>query len=135
MKIYSKIEPGKLLHIIIRRQDIREGRTDLIPENQFIQCAALRLPKDATFRPHKHNWKPGKRKVIAQELWIVMNGSVKVTYYDTDDTVIHEDVLCAGDITCTLSGGHNYMILGDDNMVYEIKNGPYTGQQADKTFI
>ena len=52
VKIYSKIEPNKLLHIINRLSEI-EGRTEVIPENNFIQCATLKMDKDKTFPPHK----------------------------------------------------------------------------------
>ena len=40
-RIYSKIEPDKLLHVINRLSDIT-GRDDIIPENNFIQCATLK---------------------------------------------------------------------------------------------
>ena len=81
-KVYSRVEPGKLLHIINRYDEI-EGRTDVAPEDQFIQLATLRMEKDKTFRPHKHIWKPAaKLEVIAQESWVVIKGSVKVHMYD-----------------------------------------------------
>jgi len=35
----------------------------------------------------------------------------------------------------TFFGGHNYLIMQDDTLVYEFKTGPYTGQQNDKVFI
>ncbi len=53
MKIYSKVIPDKLLHIIYRSSEIK-GRTEIIPEDNFIQCAALKMPKNKTFPPHKH---------------------------------------------------------------------------------
>ena len=36
-KIYSKVDPTKLLHIIQRLDEITEPRVDLIPEEHFIQ--------------------------------------------------------------------------------------------------
>ena len=51
--IYSKIEPNKLLHVVNRLHEI-EGREDVIPEDNFLQCATLRLEKGKTFLPHKH---------------------------------------------------------------------------------
>ena len=52
-KIYSKVDPEKLLHVVNRLSDIT-GRDDIIPEDNFIQCATLKMPKDKTFPPHKH---------------------------------------------------------------------------------
>ena len=134
-KIYSKIVNEKLLHIIVRRNDITQGRQDIIPEENFIQCSTLHLQKGKTFKPHKHIWKERNRKIIAQESWIVVRGSVKCIFYDLDDTIISEFTLSAGDASFTLEGGHNYIILEDDTVVYEYKTGPYEGQALDKTFI
>lgn len=132
---YSKIEPGKLLHMVVRKEDILPGRKDVVSEENFIQCSILNMEKDKTFKPHRHIWKERTRNVIAQESWIVVQGSVKCTFYDLDNTVLAEPVLNVGDASFTLEGGHNYLILEDDTLVYEYKTGPYEGQAMDKTFI
>jgi cupin fold WbuC family metalloprotein len=88
-----------------------------------------------TFRPHKHIWKERNRNVIAQESWIVVQGKVKCIFYDLDDTIITEKIIEQGDASFTLQGGHNYLILEDNTLVYEYKTGPYEGQQLDKVFI
>jgi len=134
-KIYSKIDPDKLLHIVVRKEDILPRRQDIVPEENFIQCSILNMPKDKTFKPHKHIWKERTRNVIAQESWIVIRGRVQCTFYDLDDTIIATPVLEVGDASFTLEGGHNYLILEDDTLVYEYKTGPYEGQALDKTFI
>ena len=132
---YSKIEPGKLLHMIVRKEDILHGRKDVVSEENFIQCSILNLEKDKTFKPHRHIWKERTRNVIAQESWIVVQGSVKCTFYDLDNTILAEPILNVGDASFTLEGGHNYLILEDNTLVYEYKTGPYEGQALDKTFI
>jgi hypothetical protein len=134
-KIYSKVEPEKLLHIIVRKDDFKPGREDIVEENQFIQCSILQMENGKTFRPHRHIWKERTRDVIAQESWIVVQGSVKCIFYDIDDTLIAEPILYPGDASFTLEGGHNYEILEDDTLVYEYKTGPYEGQENDKRFI
>jgi cupin fold WbuC family metalloprotein len=136
-KIYSKIDPNKLLHIIVRKEDVRntDTRADIVPEENFIQCSMLNLNNEKTFRPHKHIWKERTRNVIAQESWIVIQGSVKCIFYDLDDTIIDEPILKAGDCSFTLEGGHNYLILEDNTLVYEYKTGPYEGVELDKTFL
>ncbi len=134
-KIYSRVEPDKLLHIINRLDEIN-GRTEVVPENNFIQCATLKMPKDKTFPPHKHIKKERcYEEQIAQESWIVVKGSVKCIFYDIDDSIIATPILYAGDASFTLYGGHTYEILEDDTYVYEYKTGPYEGQKLDKTFI
>lgn len=134
-KIYSKIDPNKLLHIIVRKKEITPGREDIVPEDNFIQCSILNMEKGKTFKPHKHIWKERTRNVIAQESWIVIQGSVKCIFYDIDNQIIATPILYSGDASFTLEGGHNYEILENDTLVYEYKTGPYEGQQLDKQFI
>jgi hypothetical protein len=65
-KIYSKVDPSKLLHIVQRLTEIIEPGVDLIPDEQFIQCSTLKMEKGKTFKPHKHIWKNRTNNVIAQ---------------------------------------------------------------------
>jgi len=133
--IYSKIKPEKLLHLVNRVSDITE-RSNLVPGENFIQCASLNMKKGHTFPPHKHITKDRHySEQIAQESWVVIKGKVKCIFYDIDDTVIATPILEAGDASFTLYGGHTYEILEDDTIVYEYKTGPYEGQQLDKEFI
>ena len=134
-KIYSKIEPNKLLHVIVRKSDLSNDRTDVIPEDNFIQCAILNMSKGKTFKPHKHIWKKSSRNIIAQESWIVIQGKVKCILYDIDDSIIETPILSVGDASFTLEGAHTYEILENDTLVYEYKTGPYEGQLLDKIFI
>jgi cupin fold WbuC family metalloprotein len=134
-KIYSKVDPNKLLHTIVRKEEITPGRQDIVSEEHFIQCSILNMEEGKTFRPHKHIWKERTRNVIAQESWIVIQGSVKCIFYDLDNTIIAEPILYPGDASFTLEGGHNYLILEDNTLVYEYKTGPYEGQALDKTFL
>jgi cupin fold WbuC family metalloprotein len=134
-KIYSKIDPEKILHIVVRKDDFKSGRQDIIDESQFIQCSILQMENGKTFKPHKHIWKERTRNVIAQESWVIIRGSVEVIFYDLDDTVLEKFVLNEGDASFTLEGGHNYKILEEDTLVYEYKTGPYEGQSLDKVFL
>ena len=133
-KYYSEVD-GRLLHLVNRVNDI-EGRKDIIPEDNFIQCATLKMKNGKTFPPHKHITKDRHyNEQIAQESWVVVKGTVRCKFYDIDDKLIAEPVLCAGDASFTLHGGHTYEILEDDTLVYEYKTGPYEGQEKDKGFI
>ncbi len=134
-KICSKVDPNKLLHVIVRKEDLIPGRVEVIPEDHFIQCALLNMEKGKTFKPHRHIWKGRTQNVIAQESWIVIQGSVKCIFYDTDNQIIATPILYPGDASFTLEGGHNYEIQEDNTLVYEYKTGPYEGQALDKTFI
>lgn len=133
--VHSKIDPKKLLHIVVRKKDLTPGRFEVVPDNNFIQCALLNMNTDKNFKPHRHIWKEGPKNIIAQESWVVIQGSVKCIFYDIDSEIICERVLNPGDASFTLEGGHNYLILEDNTIVYEYKTGPYEGQILDKVFI
>ena len=111
------------------------ARTNVVPDEEFLQLAALQMNKGKTFKAHKHIFKNGEEKVIAQESWVVIKGKVKAILYDTDDTVIDEVILDEGDCSMTFRGGHNYEVQEDGTIVYEYKTGPYKGIEADKTFL
>ena len=138
-KIYSNKYPDKLLHILYKNEDydnLESERDEIIPSDQFIQLCSLKMKKGKTFRPHQHIWKkPQYEKVIAQESWVVITGSVKCILYDIDEEIIHEEVLSPGEVSITLEGGHTYEILEDNTRVYEYKTATYHGQKLDKVFI
>mgnify|MGYP003326374843 CR=1 FL=1 len=119
-KLYSKVEPDKLLHIIHKVDEfytIEDGhRRDLVGDDSFIQLSAMNMKKGHTFRPHQHIWKPGEVECIAQESWVVIEGSVKVIMYDLDDTIIETPILYPGDCSMTFQGGHTYKILEEDTI-------------------
>ncbi|MDA3929922.1 MAG: hypothetical protein PF541_13300 [Prolixibacteraceae bacterium] len=132
-KIYSRIQPETLLHIVYRLDEIN-GRTNISPDEEFLQLASLKMQEGQTFKAHKHIFLE-KTTNIAQESWVVIKGSVKCIFYDLDDTIIAEPILLPGDCSMTFRGGHNYLILENDTIVYEYKTGPYLGQQLDKEFL
>lgn len=136
-KIYSKVDPSVLLHMVFYASDFDHrdggGRVDIAPEDEFLQVSALHMMAGKTFRPHKHI-PCEKLGTITQESWVVIYGSVRAKLYDLDDTIIAEPLLQSGDLSITFRGGHTYEII-DDAKVYEFKTGPYTGQVDDKVFI
>ena len=132
--IYSKVEPEKLLHIVNKKDDISYQRQDLCPNDKYLQVACFLMEDNKTFRPHKHIVL-NRETDITHESWIVIKGKVKAILYDLDDTIIHEEVLEAGDCSITFLGGHNYLSMEEGSIVYEFKTGPYYGQMKDKEFI
>jgi len=135
IKIYSNYDVDKLCHIIIKKDEINSKRKDIIPEENFLQLSTLNLEDGTTFKPHRHIWKEGEKKVIAQESWVVIEGYVDVTYYDEEGTTpIGNYRIGPGDCSITLLGGHTYKAIGEVK-VYEFKTGPYKCQKLDKRFI
>lgn len=134
-KIYSKIDPSVLLHIVLSPDDITEKRMDIISADNFLQLSVLNLQGGNTFKPHMHVWKDTKGRAIAQESWVCLQGSVLCHYYDMDGSFIEEHVINEKQVSITLLGGHNYTAISDDTKVLEFKTGPYLGTELDKRFI
>ncbi len=132
-EIYSKVEPDVLLHVVNSSHEIG-NRRDMCPAEQLLQIACFKLGKGKIFKPHKHIPKKVEHD-ITQESWIVVRGSIKAILYDLDDTILEEVNLMQGDCSITFRGGHNYLCLEDNTLIYEAKTGPYLGVENDKVFI
>ena len=118
IKIYSKVEPEKLLHIIYNLNEV-EDRIDLIPENNFLQASVVRKEKGKKFKTHKHIYKTIEyTEQIAQESWLVYKGKIMVYHYDIDDSFLGTHELSSGDMNITLFGGHTFEILEDDTILW-----------------
>ena len=134
LKIYSKVDPSKLLHFVHTTRDFGE-RVDLVEPSQILQLSSQRIPAESSFRAHKHLSKQVQIPAIkAQESWVVVSGKVRVSFFDLNDSLISTFDLGPGDASVTLEGGHSYKAL-EESLVYEFKTGPYLGVDLDKSFI
>lgn len=134
IKIYSKIKTDKLLFVLQRKDDINHSRTDLSPDEEFLQFSTKKLNEGDFFKPHKHLYCE-KKVTITQEAWIILDGSVEAVFYDLDDKQISKEILNSGDCIVIFAGGHSLRSLAKDTILYEIKNGPYFGIEKDKEYI
>lgn len=140
IKIYSKSSgyEDRLLHMIYRNiLDLPAGRKDIIDHTEFLQLSTIHREQGSIFEPHYHISHKSRESAIAQESWIVLGGSVEVTFFDLPPFAeqIGKYILNPFDISITLYGGHSYRILEGGTKVLEYKTGPYFGQELDKVFI
>lgn len=133
-KIFSKIEPDKLISSIITIDEIGSYRTDISPNTEFLQVSARKLNGDVFVKAHKH--KPILREItITQEAWIIIKGKIKATIYDIDKNFLEEVIITDGGCIVLYNGGHSLTSLEDNTIFYEIKIGPYYGHENDKEDI
>ena len=86
-KVYSKLKQDIILHLIFRLEDNNKesNRQDIVDADNFLQCSYLKMPKNKTFKPHKHIFKNRQYdNQIAQESWVVIRGSVKCVLCEPD---------------------------------------------------
>jgi hypothetical protein len=139
MLIHSRIEPDKLLHGFFTNLDwesMSHARSDLSNPAEFLQIATMLIPQGKHFKAHRHIvHEINHDKMLAQESWVVVFGSVEVSYFDLDDKFLSKHILTEGDLSYTFFGGHSYKGVSRKSRVYEFKSGPYFGQDQDKVFI
>ena len=90
----------------------------------------MKHPKGKVIQPHVHN--VVKREVLyTKEVLVVKSGKVRADFYTEERSYVSSTVLVTGDVILLASGGHGFTILEDTEM-FEIKQGPYAGEN-DKT--
>lgn len=133
--IKSKVRPDEIAHIVFRREEITDQRTDIVDAKEGLQVAAFNLPLRGTFKPHWHIPRP-REIPYTQETWIVVSGTIRVTYYDLEGGYLDKALLFPGDCSITLLGGHNYEGADErGSLIYEVKTGPFIGVSEDKKRI
>jgi len=133
-KIFSKVQPEKLILSTIKKEQITEYRCDISPEEEYLQVSARKIKKGTKVKAHKHI-EVDRVSDITQESWIVLNGSIKGTFYDLDGSFLSELILHEGDVVVLFRGGHSLEVLEENTIFYEFKTGPYLGLENDKEDI
>ena len=131
IKIYSKTEPDRLLHLILDTHEPFASRLDLCEAGQWLQVSVLHLPPAKKVSPHIHqprSRQPPGGPGITQECWIVLRGEIKIRLFDLDQTLLHQQTLSSGHLLMTFYGGHALECEANGALMIECKNGPYQGR-------
>lgn len=125
-------EDEQTLAIIIRT-GFAPAQTTFITPDEFTQQAGFVVyPAGGTITPHEH--KPIERHIVGTaETLVVRQGKMEVRLYDTDRHLVAERILGPGDVLLLVSGGHGFHML-EDTILFEIKQGPYTGLVEKERF-
>jgi mannose-6-phosphate isomerase-like protein (cupin superfamily) len=124
------IHKDKIIAIIIRNSYTGQGITFFTPDDFSQQLAYMNHPNGKTIEPHVHN--PVIREVhLTQEVLFIRKGKVRADFYNKEKKYIESRILNSGDVILLASGGHGFEMLEDTEM-FEVKQGPYAGEN-DKT--
>jgi hypothetical protein len=94
------------------------------------QLAYMNHSKGKLIDPHVHN--PVLREVqYTQEVLFIKSGKLRVDFYSNEQEYLMSRVLSKGDVILLMTGGHGFEVL-EDLQMFEVKQGPYAGNQ-DKT--
>lgn len=121
---------GELLAIIIDHSYEKPGISFFTADDLSQQLAYMQHPAGHRIDAHVHN-RVTREVHYTQEVLVIRKGKLRVDFYDGEQSYIESHLLVAGDVILLVSGGHGFKVLEDVEM-FEIKQGPYTGE-ADKT--
>lgn len=121
---------GEIIAIIIKHNYSKEGISFFTPDDFSQQLAFMSHKQGKVIEPHVHN-KVSRQVHYTQEVLFIRKGRLQVDLYSVDRKHLETRILEAGDVIMLASGGHGFEAL-DDIEMFEVKQGPYSGD-ADKT--
>lgn len=121
------------LAIIVRRSFHDSGIHFFTPNEYSQQLAYMSHPFGKEIQPHVH--KKVQREVhYTQETLFIRKGKLQVDFYSEDQKLLESRILETGDVILLIKGGHGFKVLEDLEM-FEVKQGPYAGDEDKIKFI
>jgi hypothetical protein len=111
-----------------------QSRIDLTEESGIIQAALINFTKHKSVEKHKH-LSIDRQTIGTSEVWIILKGKFEVEIFDIDNASVGRFVLRRFDSIILTKGGHSLKALKNNSKIYEIKNGPFFGNEIDKVYI
>ena len=118
---------GDVVAIIVRKDFEKQGIHFFTPNDYSQQLAYMSHRTGKEIQPHVH--KKVQREVhYTQETLFIRKGKLQVDFYSDDQIYLESRVLGAGDVILLIKGGHGFKVLEDLEM-FEVKQGPYAGDE------
>ena len=119
--------------IIVRKDFNNTGINFFTPNDYSQQLAFMSRPVGKEIQPHIH--KKVQREVhFTQETLFIRKGKLQVDFYTDEQEFLESRILQSGDVILLIKGGHGFKVLEDLEM-FEVKQGPYAGDEDKIKFI
>ena len=130
----EKIEINSEIIAIIVRKNFRDPGIHFFTPNDYSQqLAFMSHPLGKEIQPHIH--KKVQREVnYTQETLFIRKGKLQVDFYTDEQQFLESRILEGGDVILLIKGGHGFKVLEDLEM-FEVKQGPYAGDEDKIKFI
>jgi hypothetical protein len=123
---------GQIIAIVITAEFEKAGMEFFTPNDFGQQLAYMNHKEGYVIAPHVH--KKATRTVEGtMETIFVKSGKVKVDFYSEQKEYLESRTLKTGDIILLASGGHAFTMLESTEM-FEVKQGPYLGENDKEKF-
>ena len=114
----------ELLALIIKNKYIKKKGVNFFTENKLSQQVAyMNHKKGHIIQPHIHK-KRLKKIYDTNEVLIILEGSMKVDFYDNKKKYLFSEKLIKNDIIILLKFGHGFKIQKNCKFI-EVKQGPF----------
>ena len=131
MKIIQKDGLKYALHFNF--DNAKESKNFITDHSDPFQVGVFNLKKNEDIERHVHNEIEREVKTTSEAL-IVLNGKIKVSFYDQSNLELVEHVIVVGgELLLMLNGGHSLEIL-EDSKFLEVKQGPYIEEMDKRHF-
>ena len=125
-----KTAAGQIIAIIVRSDFNKPGIHFFTPDDFSQQLAYMHHPAGHVILPHVHN--EVKREVLyTKEVLVIKRGKMRCDFYSDNKEYLESAVVETGDVILLAAGVHGFECIEETEM-YEIKQGPYAGDN-DKT--
>jgi len=124
---------SEILAIIVRKEFNNEGINFFTPNDYSQQLAFMNHPAGKEIQPHIHK-KVHREVHYTQETLFIRKGKLQVDFYSDDQKYLDSRTLKSGDVILLIKGGHGFKVL-DDLEMFEVKQGPYAGDQDKIKFL
>ena len=108
------------------------GVNFLTPKELSHQVGFIKHKSKHFIKPHKH-YKNIRRIEYTSEVLIILNGKLRVDFYDNKKKYLFSKIIKKNDIIILNSGGHGFKVLETVEMI-EVKQGPYNIKTDKKVF-
>jgi len=102
------------------------------PNEDFLQVGYHKRGKGEKLKAHYHQFK-GHQINSLQEVLYVVKGQVRVDFYTKKGKKIQFEILKKGDILFQRDLGHGFELI-DDAEIFEVKQGPFFGQEHKRFY-
>jgi len=124
---------SEILAIIVRKEFNNEGINFFTPNEYSQQLAFMNHPSGKEIQPHIHK-KVHREVHYTQETLFIRKGKLQVDFYSDDQKYLDSRILKSGDVILLIKGGHGFKVL-DDLEMFEVKQGPYAGDEDKIKFV
>ena len=114
----------RALALIIKNKYLKKRGINFFTNNNLSQQVAyLNHKKGHIIQPHLHKRRL-KKIYDTSEVLVILDGSLKVDFYNNKKKYLFSKILSKNDIIILLTYGHGFKILKNCKFI-EIKQGPY----------